>query len=129
MSLRSPLSRVLGLGSAKDGTGHWWAERVTSVALIPLTLWFFFSLLLLPGLDYGTARAWLALPISSFLAVLSIAVLTFHTYLGATAVIEDYVHAAGMKVLSLVLLRFLHVLVGGAGIFAVLRVAFGSSAS
>ena len=65
MSLRSPLGRVLGLGSAKDGTGHWWAQRVTSIALIPLTLWFFFSLLLLPGLDYGTVKTWLAVPISS----------------------------------------------------------------
>jgi succinate dehydrogenase / fumarate reductase membrane anchor subunit len=126
MSLRTPLGRVLGKGSARDGTGHWWAERVTSVALIPLTLWFFFSLLLLPSLDYETVRTWLALPISSFLAMLSIAVGTYHSYLGTTVVIEDYVHAAGVKVLSLLLLRFLYVLCGGASIFAVLRVAFGS---
>lgn len=126
MSLRSPLGRVLGTGSAKDGTAHWWAQRVTAVALIPLTLWFFFSLLLLPALDYGTVRTWLALPISSFLAVLSIGVLTYHSYLGTTVVVEDYVHASGAKVLALMLLRFLYVLSGGAGIFAILRVAFGS---
>jgi succinate dehydrogenase / fumarate reductase, membrane anchor subunit len=126
LSLRSPLGRVLGTGSAKDGTGHWWAQRVSSVALIPLTLWLFFSLLTLPALDYGTVRTWLALPISSFLAVLSIAVMTYHSYLGTTVVIEDYVHGEGMKVFSLMLLRFLYVLFGGAGIFAILRVAFGS---
>jgi succinate dehydrogenase / fumarate reductase, membrane anchor subunit len=126
MSLRSPLGRVLGLGSAKDGTGNWWAQRVTAIALIPLTLWFLFSLLLLPGLDYGTVKMWLALPISSFLAVLLIAVLTYHSYLGTTEVIEDYVHTAGMKILLLLLLRFLYVLCGGASIFAILRVAFGS---
>ncbi len=126
MSLRSPLGRVLGLGSAKDGTEHWWAQRITAVALIPLTLWFFFSLLLLPALDYGTVKTWLALPISSFLAVLTVAVLTYHSYLGTTVVVEDYVHTAGMKVLTLTLLRFLYVLFGGAAIFAVLRVAFGS---
>jgi succinate dehydrogenase / fumarate reductase, membrane anchor subunit len=126
LSLRSPLGRVLGTGSAKDGTAHWWAQRVTAVALIPLTLWFFFSLLLLPALDYGTVRTWLALPISSFLAVLSIGVLTYHSYLGTTVVVEDYVHASGAKVLALMLLRFLYVLSGGAGIFAILRVAFGS---
>ncbi|MGA2188551.1 MAG: succinate dehydrogenase, hydrophobic membrane anchor protein [Steroidobacteraceae bacterium] len=126
MSLRSPLGRVLGTGSAKNGTGQWWAQRVTAVALIPLTLWFFFSLLALPALDFDAARAWLALPISSFLAVLLVAVLTYHSYLGTTEVIEDYVHAAGMKVLSLLLLGFLYVLVGGASIFAILRVAFGS---
>jgi succinate dehydrogenase / fumarate reductase membrane anchor subunit len=126
MSLRSPLGRVLGTGSAKDGTGSWWAERVSSVALIPLTLWFFFSLLLLPSLDYGTVKSWLAVPFSSFLAVLSIAVLTYHSYLGTTVVIEDYVHSTGLKVLSLLTLRFLYVLCGGASIFAILHVAFGS---
>ena len=125
MSLRSPLGRVLGLGSAKDGTGHWWAQRVTAVALIPLTLWLFFSLLLLPALDYAVVKAWLALPSSGFLALLTVAVLTYHSYLGTTVVVEDYVHATGLKVFSLLLLRFLYVLSGGAGIFAILRVAFG----
>ena len=126
MSLRSPLGRVLGQGSAKDGTGHWWAQRVTSVALIPLTLWFLFSLLLLPDLDYGTVRTWLALPLSSFLALLTVAVSAYHGYLGTTVVVEDYVHATGLKVFTLLLLRFLYVLFGGAGLFAILRVAFGS---
>jgi len=126
MSLRSPLGRVLGTGSAKDGTGHWWALRVSSVALIPLTLWFFYSLIALPGLDYETVKAWLALPISSFLAVLSVTVITHHSYLGTTVVVEDYVHGAGLKVATLMVLRFLYVLFGGASIFAILRVAFGS---
>jgi succinate dehydrogenase / fumarate reductase, membrane anchor subunit len=126
MSLQSPLGRVLGLGSAKDGTGHWWAQRVSAVALIPLTLWFMFSLLALPALDYATVRAWLSFPLSGFLVLLLVAVLTYHSYLGITEVIEDYVHSAGMKVLSLLLLRFVHVLVGGASIFAIMRVAFGS---
>ena len=126
MSLRSPLGRVLGLGSAKDGTGHWWAQRVTAVALIPLTLWLFFSLLTLPGLDYGTVRAWLAVPISGFLALLTVAVMTYHSYLGTTVVIDDWVPSAGMKVFTSMLLRFLYVLFGGAGIFAILRIAFGS---
>jgi succinate dehydrogenase / fumarate reductase membrane anchor subunit len=126
MSLRSPLGRVLGLGSAKEGTAHWWSQRVSSVALIPLTLWFMFSLLALPALDYGTVRAWLSFPLSGFLAVLLIAVLGYHAHLGTDVVIEDYVHSAGAKLFSLLLLRFLYVLVGGAGIFAILRVAFGS---
>jgi succinate dehydrogenase / fumarate reductase, membrane anchor subunit len=126
MSLRSPLGRVLGLGSAKDGTGHWWAQRVSAIALIPLTLWFLFSLLTLPGLDYLTVKTWLSFPMSGFLAVLLVAVTAYHSYLGTTVVIEDYVHSTGMKVLSLLLLRFLYVLVGGAGIFSILRVAFGS---
>src|SRR5258706_7300655 len=128
MTLRSPLGRVLGLGSAKDGTGHWWAQRVSAVALIPLTLWFLFSLLLLPALDYETVRVWLAQPLSSLLAILSIGVLTYHSYLGTTVIIEDYVHSGSAKVASLMLLRFLYVLIGGASILAILRVAFGSLA-
>ncbi len=124
MSLRSPLGRVLGLGSAKDGTEHWWSQRVSAVALIPLALWFLFSLLALPSLDYLTVRTWLSFPMSGFLAVLLVAVLTYHSYLGTTVVIEDYVRGAGAKLLSLLLLRFLYVLAGGASIFAILRVAF-----
>ena len=126
MSLRTPLGRVLGMGSAKDGTGHWWAQRVSAVALVPLTLWFLFSLLLLPDLDYATVKVWLSLPISGFLTVLLLAVSTYHSYLGTTVVVEDYVHSAGMKVLTLLTLRFLYVLVCGAGIFAILRVVLGS---
>lgn len=127
MSLRSPLSRVLGLGSAKDGTAHWWAQRVTSIALVPLTLWFVFSLLTLPDFQFETVRTWLAVPITGFLSVLLIAVLCYHSYLGTIVIIEDYVASNGMKLLSLMILRFLYVLAGGAAMFAVLRVVFGFS--
>jgi succinate dehydrogenase / fumarate reductase, membrane anchor subunit len=127
MSLRSPLGRVLGMGSAKDGTAHWWAQRVSAVALAPLTLWFVFSLLTLPAFDYDTVRIWLVVPISGFLAVLLVLVLTYHSYLGTTVIVEDYVHATGMKVLWLMVLRFLYVLCGGAGVFAILRIVFGFS--
>jgi succinate dehydrogenase / fumarate reductase membrane anchor subunit len=126
MSLRSPLGQVLGLGSAKSGTAHWWGQRVSAVALIPLSLWFMFSLLLLPSLDYSTTRAWLQWPVSGFLAILLVAVVAYHSYLGTTVIVEDYVHAEGLKLLGLVLLRFLHVLVAGAAIFAILRIAFGT---
>ena len=129
MSLRSPLSRVMGTGSAKYGTAHWWAQRVTAVALIPLTLWFVFSLLSLPDLDYDLVRTWLSVPISGFLATLLVAVLAYHSYLGTTVIVEDYVAGAGMKVLILMLLRFLYILAGGAAIFAILRVVLGFSGS
>lgn len=125
MSLRSPLSRVLGMGSAKDGTAHWWAQRVTAIALVPLTLWLGFSLLTLPDLYFETVRTWLSVPISGFLAVLLVAVLSYHSYLGTQVIVEDYVAASGPKVLSLLLLKFLYVLCAGSGIFAILRVTFG----
>jgi succinate dehydrogenase / fumarate reductase membrane anchor subunit len=99
---------------------------VSSVALIPLTLWFFFSLLLLPALDYGTVRAWLGQPFEGLLAVLSVGVLCWHSYLGTTVLVEDYVHGSAWKVFALLLLRFLYALIGGAAIFAILHVAFGS---
>jgi succinate dehydrogenase / fumarate reductase membrane anchor subunit len=127
MSLRSPLGRVLGTGSAKDGTGQWWAERVSSVALVPLTLWFLFSLLLLPSLDFEVMRAWMSVPTSGLLSILLVAVSTHHAYLGTNVIVEDYVHAHGAKWFLLLSLRFLYVLCGGAGIFAILRIALGYS--
>jgi len=126
VSLRSPLGRVLGLGSARDGTSHWWAERVSSVALVPLTLWFLFSLLLLPSLDFTVLRTWLAVPMSGFLTLLLVVVLTYHAYLGSVVIVEDYVHEHGAKLTLMVSLRFLFVLCGGASLFAILRIAFGS---
>jgi succinate dehydrogenase / fumarate reductase membrane anchor subunit len=113
------------MGSAKEGAAHWWAQRVSAVALIPLALWFFFSLLALPDLQFDTVRTWLGLPISGFLAVLLVAVLFYHSYLGTMVIVEDYVHAAGLKLLGLLVLRFLYVLAGGAAVFAILRVALG----
>ncbi len=127
MSLRSPLSRVLGMGSAKDGTGHWWAQRVTAIALVPLTLWLVLSLLMLPGLGYDTVRAWASMPSTGFLASLLVAVMTYHSYLGTHVIVEDYVHSTGPKIIGLLLLRFAYVLSGGACIFAILRMAFGFS--
>jgi succinate dehydrogenase / fumarate reductase, membrane anchor subunit len=127
MSLRSPLSRVLGLGSAKDGTSHWWAQRVTALALVPLTLWFVFSLLTLPDFEYETVRTWASVPITGFLALLLVGVLSYHSYLGTIVIVEDYVTSSGMKVLTLVSLRFVYVLAGGAAMFAILRLVFGFS--
>jgi succinate dehydrogenase / fumarate reductase, membrane anchor subunit len=127
VSLRSPLGKVLGTGSAKEGVGHWWALRLSAVALIPLTLWFFFSLLLLPSLDYATIHTWLSVPLSAFLAVLLVMVLAYHSYLGTNEVVEDYVHAAAAKIFLLLSLRFGYVLLSGGAVFAILRIAFGSS--
>jgi succinate dehydrogenase / fumarate reductase membrane anchor subunit len=127
MSLRSPLGRVTGLGSAKDGTAHWWAQRVTAVALVPLTLWFVISLLSLPALDYDTVYAWASVPLSGFLSFLLVVVCAYHGYLGAVVIIEDYVTSKANKVISLVLLRFVFVVFGGACAFAILRIALGNS--
>ena len=127
MSLRSPLGRVLGAGSAKEGVHHWWMQRLTSIALVPLTIWFLVSLLTLPSFEHVTVISWIAQSWTALLLILFILVATWHSQLGVRVVIEDYVHG-GAKTLTLVLITFIHALVGVAGVFAVLKVAFGAAA-
>ena len=126
MSLRSPLGRVLGLGSAKEGVHHWWLQRLTSVALVPLTVWFVVSLLALPSLDHTTVVAWMAQSWTALLLILFVLVATWHSQLGLRVVVEDYIHS-GAKTLLLVLLSFAHTLIAAAGVFAILKVAFGAA--
>lgn len=124
-NLRSPLAKVLGLGSAKGAAAHWWTQRLTSVALIPLTLWFLFALLSLGSLDYDVVRSWLALPYNTVGALLLIFALAYHSQLGIQVVVEDYVHHHGLKLVTLVLVNFAHWVVAALGVFAVLKIAFG----
>jgi succinate dehydrogenase / fumarate reductase, membrane anchor subunit len=126
MSLRSPLGKVLGSGSAKEGVHHWWLQRLTSIALVPLTIWFVVSLLSLPSFEHVTVISWMAQSWTALLLILFILVATWHSQLGVRVVIEDYVHG-GAKTLTLVLITFIHTLVAAAGVFAVLKVAFGSA--
>jgi succinate dehydrogenase / fumarate reductase, membrane anchor subunit len=123
VSLRSPLRRVLGLGTAKDGVQHWWMQRLTSVALVPLSIWFVVSLLALPSLDHATVIAWMSQSWTALLLIVFVLVATWHSQLGVRVVVEDYVHGAGAKTLTLVIVSFAHVLLGAAGVFAVLKVA------
>ena len=126
MSLRAPLGKVLGLGTAKDGTGHWWAQRVSAVALALLGLWFVASLVSLDNMQHATAIAFIAAPLNSVLMVLLCATLAYHSYLGVQVVIEDYVHAPGIKVVALIASRFAHILVASASVYAILRVGLGA---
>jgi succinate dehydrogenase / fumarate reductase membrane anchor subunit len=123
VSLRTPLSRVLGTGSAKQGVHHWWVQRLTSVALVPLSIWFLVSLLSLPSLDYWVVSAWMAQSSSALLLILLVLVGAWHSQLGLQVIVEDYVHGVGARTLTLVAITFAHVLIGAAGVFAVLKVA------
>lgn len=126
MSLTTPLRQVLGLGSAKQGVHHWWQQRLTSLALVPLSIWFLVSLLALPGYDHATVLAWMGQSGTALLLILFLLIGAWHSQLGLTVIIEDYVHAPGAKTLSLVLVKLSHVLLVAGGVFAVLRVAFGA---
>jgi succinate dehydrogenase / fumarate reductase, membrane anchor subunit len=126
MSLRSPLGKVLGTGSAKEGVHHWWLQRLTSIALVPLTIWFVVSLLSLPSFEHVTVISWMAQSWTALLLILFILVATWHSQLGVRVVVEDYVHG-GSKTLTLVVITFIHALVAAAGVFAVLKVAFGGA--
>jgi succinate dehydrogenase / fumarate reductase membrane anchor subunit len=127
-SLRSPLGTVVGLGSAKSGVHHWWLQRLTSVALVPLTIWFTVSLLSLPSLDHVTVVAWMAQSWTALMLVLLVLVATYHSQLGVRVVVEDYVHNTGLRTVTLVTLTFLHAFLAVAGVFAILKVAFGGAA-
>lgn len=123
MSLKSPLGRVMGLGSAGAGTEHWLGQRLSAIAMIPLTLWFAVSLLTLPTLDFYTVNAWAALPLHAILLVLLVIALVYHSSLGTQVVVEDYLHAPAARVVLLVVLRLLHIALAVGGIFAVFLIA------
>ena len=125
MSLRTPLGRVLGLGSAREGAHHWWAQRLTAVALIPLTLWLVYSVVCMTTLDYIAAIGWLQSPITSSLLVLFVIALFYHAQLGMQVVIEDYVECEVIKITSIVVLKFIIWFTGLASIMAILKVFLG----
>jgi succinate dehydrogenase / fumarate reductase membrane anchor subunit len=123
-SLRSPLGYVSGLGSAKSGVHHWWLQRLTSIALVPLSIWFTVSILSLPSLERVTVISWMSQSWTALLLVIFVLVASWHSQLGVRVVVEDYVHG-GMKTLMLVIVTFAHALLAVTGIFAILKVAFG----
>ena len=123
-TLRSPLGRVVGLGSAKEGVEHWWQQRMTAIALVPLTLWFVIALLGHLGGGYAQAAQWIGSPIPAILLILLIGTTFYHAALGVQVVIEDYVHEEWLKLAALILLRLACFLLAVSGIFAVLRLAF-----
>ncbi len=122
--LRSPLGRVMGLGSAKEGVAHWWAQRVTAVAMIPLLLWFVIDLISLTGARRGEVLVWLHRPLPAIATVLMLVAVFYHMALGVQVVIEDYVHTEWLKMTALLLNKFAAFVLAAAGIFAVLRIAF-----
>jgi succinate dehydrogenase / fumarate reductase membrane anchor subunit len=122
-SLRSGLGRVRGLGSARDGVAHWWAQRVTAVALVPLTLWFVFSIATMAGASQAEVQAWIAAPLVTVLLLLLVVATFQHLSLGLQVVIEDYIRHEETKVAALLAQKFACIVLGLAACLAILRIA------
>ena len=124
MDMRTPLGRVRGLGTAKEGVEHWWVQRLTSVALVPLVIWFAFQIGDLAGADLATFQFWLGHHANALLMVLLVVTLFHHAQLGLQVVIEDYVHHEGVKLAAIVSVKFLAIVCALSSVLAVLRLAF-----
>jgi succinate dehydrogenase / fumarate reductase membrane anchor subunit len=124
--LRSPLGRALGLGSAKEGVEHWWRQRVTAIALVPLAVWFVVAVIGLAGADRAVFVAWLHHPLAAVMFVLLLIATFWHAALGLQVVIEDYVHSEALKLGTIVVMRLLCFALAALGIFAVLQLALGA---
>ena len=120
---RSSLARAVGLGSARKGVKEWWGERVSAIALIPLTLWFAAAIIVHTRSDYGAFIVWMKTPLSGTMMVLLLIALFYHTALGLQVVIEDYVHS-GVKLVALVAVRLCCFALATAGVVATLQIAF-----
>ncbi|OKL44417.1 succinate dehydrogenase, hydrophobic membrane anchor protein [Pseudovibrio exalbescens] len=123
--MRTPLGRVRGLGSAKDGTMHFWRQRVTAVANVFLITFFVFLIISLQGADYQTFVATMQNPLISVLMLLVILVGCYHMKLGMQVIIEDYVHSEGMKLMALMGNIFFSSFIALASAVAVLKISFG----
>ncbi|MBI1244874.1 MAG: succinate dehydrogenase, hydrophobic membrane anchor protein [Alphaproteobacteria bacterium] len=124
-SLRSSLGRVRGLGSAKDGTMHWWAQRTTAIALVPLTVWFVVSVIAHAGAPLAEVKAWIGSPVPAVLMLALVVAMFQHARLGVQVVIEDYVHCEAVKIAALLAVNGAALLFGGFAVFSILKLAFG----
>ena len=121
--MRSPLGRARGLGSAKTGTDHWWAQRLTALALVPLTIWFVVSMILVTGADYAAAVDFISSPINAVLLILLIVATFHHGQLGLQVVIEDYIHTKWLEVGLIIAVKGLAIFLGVASVYAVIAIA------
>jgi succinate dehydrogenase / fumarate reductase membrane anchor subunit len=127
MSLQSPLSKVTGLGSAKEGASHWWSQRVTSVALTLLCPWLLLSLISLGDVSYASFVSWIAQPVHAVLLGLTVVTISYHTQQGLQVVLEDYVANKGTRMVTLLIVNFALLLLAVIGVFAILRIALSVS--
>jgi succinate dehydrogenase / fumarate reductase, membrane anchor subunit len=123
MSLRAPLAHVRGLGSAKEGVGHWWYQRLTAIALAPLSIFFVWLVLHLLNAEYSVIRDTIAHPVVAILLMSFMVCLFYHGQLGLQVIVEDYVHHRATELTLLVLIKFSAFLFSMASVLAIVRVA------
>jgi succinate dehydrogenase / fumarate reductase membrane anchor subunit len=126
MGILNPLQRVRGLGSAKSGTEHWWHQRLTSVALVPLSVFLVILMVSLIGAEHATVVARVGHPLVAVGLILTLIAIAWHMQLGMQVIIEDYVNSPGWKVSALIANTFFAVVIAVLGVFAVLRISFGA---
>jgi succinate dehydrogenase / fumarate reductase membrane anchor subunit len=124
--MRSPLGRVLGLGSAKEGVEHWWMQRLTAIVMVPLAIWFAIAAIGLIGADRAAMIAWMHNPMAAMLMILAIIAMFYHLALGLQVVIEDYIHSEGWKLGAIIVVRVWCFLLVLRGVLAVLKLALGA---
>ncbi|MEX0692860.1 MAG: succinate dehydrogenase, hydrophobic membrane anchor protein [Rhodospirillales bacterium] len=126
MEFRSQLGRVRGLGASHEGAHHFWVQRVSGIALVPLVIWFVLSASSVVSADLATFKAWVGTHYNPVLLILLILTMFHHAFLGLQVIIEDYIHAESIKLTSLIVTKFALYLIGACAIFAVIRLTFGS---
>lgn len=125
MQFRTPIKQARGLGSAHHGTGHWWAQRMSAVALIPLMLWFVVGIAANSGASHAQAVAWIGAPVNAVLLILLLATAFYHAALGLQVILEDYVSDRAVRTVAITLVRFAAALLAVTSVFAILRIALG----
>ena len=123
--LRSPLAQIKGLGTSPDGTHHFWIQRLTALALIPLTLWFCFSIALLPNADYLAVSTWLQSSFNAVMMILVILISFHHAQLGLQVIFEDYIAHTAYRLITILCIKFISYFMMIMGVYSILKIALG----
>lgn len=125
--LRSPLAKVKGLGTSPDATHHFWLQRLTALALIPLTFWFCFSIALLPNSNYADVISWLQTPFNAVMMILVVLISFQHTHLGLQVIIEDYIAHPAYRLVAILTIKFISYFMMVLGVYSIIKITLGEA--